>query len=95
MGRFWASISFFGPRAALVVMFFTGYGQAAFDTWVWPIIGFLFVPFATCAYAIGMNENAGIAGWSLVLLVVALVLDVAAHGGLLRKRSHLRKRDTG
>ena len=69
------------PRFALVVMWIVGYGGRAFDTALWPVLGFFFMPFTTCAYVIGMNENGGFHGWSLVLLIVAVIFDVGGHGG--------------
>lgn len=68
------------PRLVLVFMFFTGYLGAAVNTILWPLLGFFFMPFTTCAYVIGMNENGGFHGWSLVLLIIAVIFDVGGHG---------------
>jgi hypothetical protein len=62
-------------------MWVFGYSQRAFEGWFWPLLGFFFMPFTTCAYAIGMVEKGAIEGWALVLLVIAVVLDVSQHGG--------------
>lgn len=69
------------PRLALVIMWFTGYGGEAFKTALWPLLGFFFMPFTTCAYAIGMNEKGAIEGWALALVVIAAVFDLSSHGG--------------
>ncbi len=69
------------PRLALFVMWLTGYGGDAFESAVWPFLGFFFMPFTTCAYAIGMNENGGIHGWSLAVVIIGVVMDVGSHGG--------------
>ncbi len=73
------------PRFALFVMWPTGYGGRAFDSAAWPLLGFFFMPFTTCAYAIGMNENGGIQGWPLALLVIAVLMDAGSHGGGARR----------
>ena len=69
------------PRVALVVMWLTEYGGRAFQTAVWPLLGFLFMPFTACAYAIGMNEHGSISGWALVIVVIAVFFDLGSHGG--------------
>ena len=68
------------PRLVLVGMLFVGYLGSAVNSYLWPLIGFFFMPFTTCAYVIGMNENGGFHGWSLVLLIVAVIMDVGGHG---------------
>ncbi len=69
------------PRLALFVMWLSGYGGRAFDSVLWPLLGFFFMPFTTCAYAIGMNEKGSIDGWALAVLIVAVVMDIGSHSG--------------
>jgi len=68
------------PRFALFVMWLTGYGGAAFETVLWPLLGFFFMPFTTCGYAIAMNEAGAIEGWGLAILIIGVLLDVGGHG---------------
>ena len=68
------------PRLALIYMWLTGYGGRAVETVLWPLLGFFFMPFTTCAYIIGMNETGGFQGWSLLLLIVGVVFDLGGHG---------------
>ena len=74
------------PRVTLFVLALTGYAGRAYDSFVWPFLGFFFMPYTTCAYAVGINENGGFKGWSLVLLIVAIVLDIGHHGGTAASR---------
>ena len=74
------------PRLGLFLMWLFSYTATAFQTNIWPLLGFFFMPYTTCAYAIGMNENAGFKGWSLVLLILAVVMDLGSHGGSARHR---------
>ncbi|MDZ4858816.1 MAG: hypothetical protein SGI88_07510 [Candidatus Hydrogenedentes bacterium] len=69
------------PRLTLVVMWLLSYTATAFDTRLWPLLGFIFMPYTTCAYAIGMNANGGFTGWSLILLIIAILFDLGSHGG--------------
>lgn len=69
------------PRVTLFFMWLVGYTTTAFESYLWPLLGFFFMPYTTCAYAIGMNASGGFQGWSLLLLIVAIVFDIANHGG--------------
>lgn len=69
------------PRVALFLMWIAGYGGRAFESVLWPLLGFFLMPFTTCAYAIGINEAGGFQGWTLVLLIVGVILDLGNHGG--------------
>ncbi len=75
------ALAAFFPRFALIVIAFTGYGAAAFETALWPVLGWFFMPYTTCAYAIAMNENGAISGWALALLILGVVFDLGSHGG--------------
>lgn len=74
-------VALFVPRITLIGMCLTGYAQQAFEGWLWPMLGWLFMPYTTCAYAIGMNEHSGFRGWSLALLIFGVILDVGGHSG--------------
>ena len=78
----------FVPRLTLIVMWLVGYSGKAFDTYLWPIVGFFFMPFTTCAYVIGMNEADGSQGWSLIMLIIAVVMDIGGYGGAAKSRKH-------
>lgn len=74
------ALAAFFPRIALIVMWLSGYGGAAYETVLWPVLGFVFMPFTTCAYAIGMNEHGSIGGWALALVILGVILDLGSHG---------------
>lgn len=75
------AVAAFFPRLALIVMWLGGYGGRAFETLLWPFLGFFLMPFTTCAYAIGMNESGGFQGWTLLLLIVGIAFDLGHLGG--------------
>ena len=77
------------PRLALFVIWlwsdylgrpFTGHSQ------LWPILGFLFMPFTTLAYAFSMNTWGEIRGLGTVLVIVAVLVDLGMLGASRRKR---------
>ncbi|MFP4500355.1 MAG: hypothetical protein ACLFTT_05095 [Candidatus Hydrogenedentota bacterium] len=76
-----AAIAVFFPRGALVVMWLVAYTATAFETRLWPLLGFVFLPFTTCAWALAMNEVGAIRGVGLLLIIIGVLLDFATHGG--------------
>jgi hypothetical protein len=79
------------PRIVLFVAFLaTDWFQRAFETRLWPLLGFLFVPYATLAYVAAMlNNNHALTGGWLALFVAALVVDITHWGG--GSRSYRRR----
>lgn len=81
-------LAFFTPRIVLVLLWlFTDYLSRAFDGFVLPLIGFIFLPATTLGYAIAQNEFGGLSGLGLVALIVGLALDIGLLGGGARQRS--------
>ena len=77
------------PRIALVLIFlFSNYLQRAYHGLLLPLIGFLFLPLTTLAYAWMVNTGQRIAGINLVILVIAVVIDLGGlgHGASRRRR---------
>lgn len=81
MPCFFIAVGFFVPRIALFLMLLTGYAGQAFASLLWPVLGFFFLPYTTCAYAIGMNTAGGLDGWPVIMLVIAVLLDFGVVGG--------------
>ena len=71
------------PRLIIVVLWlFTGWFDGMFDTALWPILGFVFLPTSFLWFTAVQNWNAGEWGaLQIVLLVIALSLDVSPAGG--------------
>ena len=82
-----ALLAFVGPRVVLVLLFlFTNYLQRAFDTFLLPLIGFLFLPWTTIEWAIAQNELGGANGIGLLVIVLGLLADIGVLGGGARGR---------
>jgi hypothetical protein len=81
-------LAFLGPRVALALLWiFTSYLSRAFDTFLWPLLGFVFLPWTTIAYAIAQNELGGLSGLGLIVIVLGLLGDIGVIGGGARGRS--------
>ena len=80
------------PRFAIIlVVIFSNYIGRAFHTTLWPLLGFLFMPLTTLAYAWAMNSNGSVAGIYLVVVVVAVLVDLGLVGGSASQRSRGKK----
>ena len=70
------------PRVVLLVLFlFSTYLERAYHGLVIPLVGFLFLPLTTLAYAWMINTHMRIEGVNLLILVVAAVIDAGGLGG--------------
>jgi hypothetical protein len=78
------------PRLIMVLMWlFSNYLSHAYGTWVWPLLGFFFLPTTTIAFAIAQNEFGGFRGWGAVITVLGVLFDLGVLGGA-RGRGILR-----
>jgi hypothetical protein len=69
------------PRFILVLLWlFSDYLHTAYDTWVWPLLGFFFLPTTTICYAIAQNELDGFRGWGAVLTIAGVLIDAGLFG---------------
>jgi hypothetical protein len=70
-----------GPRAASLLwwLFQPLRWQTAFQTWIWPLLGAIFVPWLTLMYVI--VAPGGIVGLDWLWLGLALVADIASYSG--------------
>ncbi|MFN4242709.1 MAG: hypothetical protein ACK4PI_05680 [Tepidisphaerales bacterium] len=70
------------PRVVMVVLLVaTDWFGRAFQTWYWPLLGFLFMPYTTLGYLIAMIFGGGVTGGYVVLIVIAVLLDLGTHSG--------------
>ena len=82
------------PRFAIIlVVFFSDYIGRAYQTTLWPLLGFFFMPLTTLAYAWAMNTRGSVAGFSLVVVVIAVLLDLGFIGGSASRRGGTNKKE--
>ncbi len=70
------------PRFAIVlVVIFSDYIGPAYSHWIWPLLGFFFMPVTTLAYAWAWHSGGGtVQGLGVVVLVLAVLLDLGLLG---------------
>lgn len=83
MGCLLAIIGLAVPRVLIFfIWLLTGWIGHAYETRIWPILGFIFMPYTTLAYLAAMlNNNHALSGLWLVLFIIAILADVGTWGG--------------
>lgn len=82
-----ALLAFVGPRLVIFLLWlFTNYMSRAFDAFLLLILGFLFLPWTTIAWAIAQNEFGGANGIGLLVIAVGFLVDIGVLGGGARGR---------
>jgi hypothetical protein len=67
------------PRLALLfVWVFTDLVHDAFDEWIWPLLGLIFLPFTTLIYVLVWGPG-GLEGWDWLWVGLAFLLDLATY----------------
>ncbi len=67
------------PRLALILMWlFTDLLSQAFDSFVLPLLGFLFLPLTTVIYVFVSPGGLGPFDW--ILLVIGFLIDLGSYG---------------
>jgi hypothetical protein len=78
-----AVIALLFPRVLIVVLwFFTHWFSGVFDSLLWPVLGFIFLPVTMLWYSVVINQFSG--QWTIlniVLMVVAIAIDMGSWGG--------------
>lgn len=77
------------PRICLAALFvFSNYLERAYHGLLLPILGFLFLPLTTLAYAWMMNTGQVLQGVNLLILLLAVIIDL---GGISGGEYHRRR----
>jgi hypothetical protein len=83
MGCLLVMLAAFFPRIAVLILWIARphYFTTVFgDTWLWPLLGILFLPFTTLMYAL-LWPPAGIAGFDWFWIFLAVLIDVSHWAG--------------
>ena len=71
------------PRLVIIlVVIFSDYIGDAYQTTIWPLLGFFFAPLTTLAYAWAWHYGSGsVQGLGLVAVIFAVLIDLGILGG--------------
>ena len=71
---------FIGPRVALVLWWIVDDRvDLAFESWVWPLLGLIFLPWTTLAYLIVWSPVGGVEGGEWIIVALGFVADVVTY----------------
>jgi hypothetical protein len=77
------------PRLALIVMAIWGTRiELAFDSFIWPVLGWIFAPYTTIFYVLVWSPG-GISGWDWVWVGLGVVLDIMKWGSIVNNRKEV------
>ena len=78
-----------GPRLAILVwwLFSPLYVNSIFQTWIWPILGWIFLPWSTLMYM--AVAPGGIIGFDWILLGLGIFADMAGYFGGYTERQRV------
>lgn len=76
---FFSVLLFFGPRLAFLVYWLLSPVRVnfVFNTFIWPLLGLIFLPWTTLMYLLVFPINS----FDWVWLAIALLIDLASYGG--------------
>ena len=88
-GCLFALLSLVSPRLAFLFLWiFTDLVQRAFDGFLFPLLGVVFLPFTTLIYVFVYSPLYGVSGWGWAFLVLAFMIDVSSYAGSAYSNKH-------
>lgn len=86
MGCLYLILALISPRLLLAILWiFTPYVQPrAFDFFLWPLLGLIFLPWTTLAAIWGLNTGFGL--FQIAAVVIGLLVDLGSTGGAEQQR---------
>jgi hypothetical protein len=88
MGCLFLLISLLSPRLGIIFLWaFTNYViPRSFDTWIWPLLGLIFLPWTTLLYILVAAPAGGISFWGWLFVAIGLVMDLSSHANSYASR---------
>ena len=79
---FFTSLVLFGPRLAALIwwLIWPVSWNLAFNSWIWAILGIIFLPWTTLMYVLVYGAN-GMVGLDWLWVGLGLLADIVSYGG--------------
>jgi hypothetical protein len=89
MGCLLVLLALISARLALVIMWiFTNLVDRAFDTFIVPLLGVIFLPWTTLMYVVLWSPGGGVKGWEWILVALGFLVDIGSYGrGGMQRRA--------
>ncbi len=70
----------FGPRIAFAAWWIFGDKvDAAFNGWIWPLLGLIFLPWTSICYVLAWGAVGGVSGAGWLLVALGFAFDIASY----------------
>ena len=80
-------LGLFAPRiVTLFIWIFTDRVSIAFSSWIWPLLGIIFLPFTTLFYVLAYWPGHGVTGLGWLFVIFGLLLDIGSYSSSYRER---------
>ena len=80
---------FLGPRLALGLWWIFGDKvDLAFDTWIWPLLGLIFLPWTTLAYVLAWGPVNAVSGAGWLVVALGFAADIATYSARAAKSKY-------
>ena len=89
---FITALMLFGPRLAILVLWIYTplYIDTLFQSWVWPILGWIFLPWTTLMYmTVADPGGGGIIGFDWIILGIGVFADMFTYFGGYKERERV------
>jgi hypothetical protein len=82
-----AMLAAFAPRVVIILAWlFSDRWDLVWDTWIWPLLGFIFLPYTTIMYVLVWNIATGVSGWDWLWIGLGVLLDIMKWGQIAANR---------
>lgn len=82
-----AMVASVAPRLVIILAWlFSDRWDAVWDTWIWPLLGFIFLPYTTIMYVLVWTPATGISGWDWLWIGLGVLLDIMKWGQIANNR---------
>ena len=89
MGCLFALFAGIFPRVGLFIVWILrpNLVDAAFSTWIFPLLGIIFLPFTTLIYVFLYTPGRGLSGWEWFWIGICVLLDLSNWASARRRRT--------
>ena len=78
------------PRLVLIIMWIVGPRITnTFDSFIWPLLGLIFVPYTTIMYVLVYSPVTGVVGWDWLWIGLGVWMDVIKWTRILENRKNI------
>jgi hypothetical protein len=92
MGCLFVLLAAFAPRLIVVFAWIARptYFDAVFDTWIFPLLGLIFLPFTTLIWLLVGAPPQGVEGLDWLWVVLAVLLDLSHYANTYAQRGTIQ-----